>query len=89
MIATPRKQKIIALYNEQSGFCVYCFEPMTLTLGFNKTATVDHVHARSKGGKKKHFNEVAACFECNGKKGDKDITAWLKENARRMALRFV
>jgi len=89
LLEIQRKKKIVDLFTEQHGICAYCFQPMTLTLGFNKTATVDHVHARSKGGKKKHFNEVAACFDCNNKKGDKDITTWLKENARRMALLLV
>ncbi len=84
-----RSHKIRSLFNEQSGYCAYCETEMTLELGYDKTATVDHVIAQSLGGPKKHFNEVAACNKCNNQKGNMPIADWLrvlmerKENERR------
>lgn len=44
--------------------CQYCGEDLTLTTG-----TIDHVHPRSEGGRTEWENVVAACINCNRKKG--------------------
>jgi hypothetical protein len=48
--------------------CQYCGCQLT-----NKTATVDHVISRSRGGKNTFENVVACCRPCNAKKGDKSL----------------
>ena len=42
--------------------CGYCAGPAT---------TIDHVTPRSRGGKNAWFNTVAACGDCNQRKGDR------------------
>lgn len=37
------------------------------------TATVDHVHPRSKGGSHKVSNLVTACWNCNMKRGTRGV----------------
>ncbi len=60
-----RKARVIDYYYKQGGKCAYCKIGMTLSLGFQNTATIDHIipkaHKRIKGV----FNEVAACQKCN------------------------
>lgn len=43
--------------------CMYC--------GSKKQITIDHIMPKSRGGKNTFENTVAACFECNNKKGDR------------------
>lgn len=38
-----------------------------------KTATIDHIHPRSKGGKTTWDNVVCSCDKCNRKKGSKSL----------------
>lgn len=73
-----RSLKINHLFNEQAGLCVYCDCCMTLELGYDNTATVDHVVPKALGGQKTKQNEVAACHACNNIKGSIDISTWLK-----------
>jgi 5-methylcytosine-specific restriction endonuclease McrA len=42
--------------------CAYCL---------GRATTVDHVLPRSRGGRNTWLNTVAACEECNGRKGDR------------------
>ncbi len=72
-----RNGKIVRYFNEQSGICAYCREEMTLSLGYPNTATVDHIIPVSKGGLRKHYKEIAACYDCNQKKRNRDIKEWL------------
>lgn len=65
-----RKTTIVKLFNEQSGRCYYCKRPMTLKLGHDRTATVDHVIPKSKGGPTVRWNLVAACHWDNQRKRD-------------------
>jgi len=54
-----------ALFNRDNGQCLYCgvvFEFRFLSR--------DHVHPRSRGGKDKWENVVAACKRCNQRKGN-------------------
>lgn len=77
MEKTPRRPKLVKLFEDQSGLCAYCVEPMTLDLGFDKTAEIEHVVPTSQGGERKWRNEVAACHECNQNKGDTPLLVWL------------
>jgi 5-methylcytosine-specific restriction endonuclease McrA len=45
--------------------CYYCEKSLTF-----KTATVDHLTPKSKGGDNDEFNLVLACKKCNGEKSD-------------------
>ena len=46
--------------------CQYCSQKLTI-----KTATLDHVTPRAKGGRTTFENTVASCMPCNNKKGDR------------------
>lgn len=71
-----RRRRLVTLFNIQSGACVYCREPMTLHLGFQNTATLDHVISRSRGGRTNERNLVAACYSCNISKGILSVKAF-------------
>lgn len=73
-----RKGKLVRYFNEQSGHCAYCNTEMTLELHKPNTAEVEHVIPRAKGGKKKAYNEVAACHTCNHDKADSHVGEWLR-----------
>ncbi len=72
-----RGGKIVRLFKKQSGKCYYCgiemrfFRDCSNNLIPKNYCTKDHVLPRSKGGGHSMDNLVAACFECNVKKGDK------------------
>ncbi len=68
-----RRTRLVTLFNIQSGACVYCGDSMTLKLGFAKTATLDHVIPRSRGGPTNEGNLVAACSLCNRSKGSLSV----------------
>jgi 5-methylcytosine-specific restriction endonuclease McrA len=53
------------LYYRDHAECQYCGCKLTV-----KDLTFEHVHPASKGGKTTWDNIVAACGECNSKKGD-------------------
>lgn len=72
-----RKGPITHLFNEQSGLCCYCAQPMTLKLGKRHTATIEHIVPRSKGGPNMVFNYAAACFSCNTEKGNTNLLVFL------------
>ena len=46
--------------------CAYCGKHLSM-----KSATKEHVHPRSRGGKDTLENVVAACTDCNGRKADR------------------
>jgi 5-methylcytosine-specific restriction endonuclease McrA len=74
---TERKGAIVNLFNEQCGFCCYCSEKMTLKLGKKRTATIEHITPKSKGGKNILFNYAAACYECNSERGNSPLLIYL------------
>lgn len=55
---------------------------MTLDLGHTKTATIDHVDPKSKGGLSKEYNEVAACSSCNTKKANMSLRDFLVKTTK-------
>lgn len=66
-----------ASYNKRAVFvrdeykCQYCGKKLKPSGPQETKATLDHVFPRSRGGKNTWENTVCACFECNGKKGDR------------------
>ena len=50
------------------------------TCGFDwDKLTIDHVKARSNGGKNHHTNLVTACRSCNSSRQDKPLKQWCEE----------
>ena len=68
-----RKARIVRYFKEQNGLCAYCFNEMTLALGYKNTAEIDHIIPKGYRHIKGHFNEVAACMSCNRYKADKPL----------------
>lgn len=60
VIPLPIKRKVFALDNFE---CVYC--------GFNMNLTIDHFIPYTRGGDNSIKNYVTACWDCNGKKGNR------------------
>ncbi len=56
----------LEVFTRDNWQCQYCGEGLT-----RRTATIDHVLPRSKGGKTSWKNTVTACAPCNSKKADK------------------
>lgn len=54
-----------ALFKRDSYHCKYCNIPLN-----NKTATIDHIIPKSKGGKTDWLNCVTSCKDCNSWKMD-------------------
>jgi CRISPR/Cas system Type II protein with McrA/HNH and RuvC-like nuclease domain len=59
-----KKQQLLKIQNFK---CIYCFCELDIF-----TSTIDHVIAKSKGGKNLKQNLVIACAECNQKKSDRE-----------------
>lgn len=58
---------------QQKSRCKYCYEPMSA-----RSATADHVKARSRSGSNGRDNIVAACEACNSSKGSMSVAAFQK-----------
>lgn len=63
--AKNRRNRKVFLLAQQGGCCAYCGGKLT-----RRTATLDHVVPKSKGGHATRENQVAACLRCNGMKAD-------------------
>jgi len=55
-----------AILERDNYKCQYCNLSLSL-----KTATLDHIYPRAKGGRTTFENTVASCHPCNNKKGDR------------------
>jgi len=77
-----RKGVVVDLFNEQAGLCCYCQRSMTLRLNRPRTATIDHIVPRSKGGANSLFNYISACRPCNERKADTSLIMFLWANPR-------
>lgn len=74
----PKRNKtLVYLFNAQSGKCGYCKVDTTLELNKPTTATIDHIVPVSEGGNSALFNLVAACNDCNSRKGNKPLFHFL------------
>ena len=78
-----RKPKIRKLFNEQGGKCAYCHVDMTLDLGYDNTATIDHVIPQKIMKISNEFNEVASCLKCNQDKSDKPFYKFIGNKLRK------
>lgn len=72
MICIPYSKKNVM--KRDNYICQYCSKQLN-----SKSATIDHIIPRSKGGKNNWVNTVVACRDCNCKKGsmlleDTDMT---------------
>jgi len=72
-----RRARLVEYFNEQGGRCAYCLTDMILDLGYDNTATIEHITPRADGGTKRGHNEVCACFSCNNSKGRTPLVIWL------------
>lgn len=59
---------------KQDNLCCYCKEPLT-----RKTATADHVTARSRGGPTIKENIKACCKDCNRAKDNMTVSYFRKQ----------
>jgi 5-methylcytosine-specific restriction endonuclease McrA len=69
------KNWLPSLIRQQSGCCYYCRVPITtdsFPRGKQRSATIDHYIALANGGKNDRSNLVAACYDCNRDKADRD-----------------
>lgn len=61
------------LFEEQGGLCFYCREPMNPPPFPRprgpRDVTLEHLIPLSEGGRRAFPNEVAACNECNHRRG--------------------
>lgn len=61
------------LFAEQGGLCFYCGVPMKAPPFTRprspRDATLEHLIPLSEGGRRGFPNEVAACNDCNGRRG--------------------
>lgn len=75
----PRHRSVkfskINVFYRDDFTCQYCGHKVEhgVVTTKNKRMTIDHVQPVSKGGKTTFENCVAACGECNSKKGDKTL----------------
>lgn len=72
------------LYNDQFGFCAYCFNKMTMAPNRGNTCTREHVLPRSSGGSNAFSNLVGACADCNNEKGSKPLWKFLLDRKNRI-----
>jgi 5-methylcytosine-specific restriction endonuclease McrA len=61
--------------------CVYCTAPLS-----EDNFVLDHLLPVSKGGTNRKHNLVAACDDCNRRRGDLDSVQFLRENYRQQLL---
>ena len=69
----------------QHGRCHYCSAPLVVG-HFRFRPTLDHVVALSRGGADHFENTVAACYECNRKKSNRDYDEFCANGAASTAL---
>lgn len=66
------------LYDAQADLCAYCGDEMSVnTKNTPKSATLDHVAPKSRGGLKDEFNCVASCYQCNQEKKNNPLHVFL------------
>ena len=58
--------------------CAYCDAEHT-------PLTIDHIHPKSTGGSNRMSNLTLACFPCNQRKSNRDVTEFLAHDPKRLA----
>lgn len=77
MASKPKSIQLTALFNAQSGICPYCGDDMTMERGKQKSATIEHIIPKSKGGPDLLYNFMAVCNECNQERGNQPLATYL------------
>jgi hypothetical protein len=69
-----------AIYLRDGLACVYCDATIQELLeeADGNFLTVDHLRARTKGGRNDPANLVTCCYACNCAKGTKSLSAWCR-----------
>ena len=62
-----------SILKEWKNKCAYCGADL------GRSATLDHVHPKIRGGHTHQQNLVACCFGCNINKSARDWLAWFRE----------
>ena len=73
------KEKKEKLRKRQRNKCYWCGEQMNNRQYDRREITLDHIVPKSKGGLAVRENLVAACRECNERRGNMDATDFEKE----------
>lgn len=62
--------------------CAYCGKRVYREVNntHNSKATIDHIVPLSKGGTNAQYNLVLSCFECNNRKGSKEVDKFVTNN---------
>lgn len=71
---TCKPQDLHRIFNKQDGKCFYCNDILVA----GSTTTVDHAHARSRGGKHHPDNLRVCCSDCNHLKGTRGEQEFLR-----------
>jgi 5-methylcytosine-specific restriction endonuclease McrA len=69
------REYVLLKWNHQCAYCDASQVPLEL----------DHIHPRSKGGSHRVSNLTLACRDCNQRKGDQDLRAFLRAQPERLA----
>jgi HNH endonuclease len=67
-----KKPLRIRLAKNSNWKCYWCDQDLCEQLGYQNTATTEHVVPRSKGGENNKSNRVSACHRCNWTRRDMD-----------------
>ncbi len=73
-----RREKRHRIYARDRYTCTYCAS----SLHDPHAMTLEHVRARSRGGKNHHTNLVTVCRSCNSSKQDATLVAWCARTGR-------
>lgn len=63
--------KVIYLFIQQKGLCMYCKRPFEEIVKNGEIVNIDHIKAKSKGGSNELKNLALTCYKCNKNKADK------------------
>lgn len=73
-----RRATRFAILQRDEWQCAYCWRGLTI-----ETATVDHLVPSSRGGKTSPRNLIAACGECNNRRRNRTVRAFLAAESER------
>jgi 5-methylcytosine-specific restriction endonuclease McrA len=74
-----RQEKRLAIYLRDGLHCAYCSRTIESD---NITLTLDHLITRSNNGSNHESNLITACHDCNAKRGDMDVSAFVFANCK-------
>lgn len=71
-LGKAKRDKLKAMLRADNPHCAYCGKRVG-----RETATLDHIIAKSRGGKNTFDNYKLCCGVCNNSKGSLTLAAWL------------